>query len=87
MRSSTGRAENVAALEGPAGKGKFRLQVGDILNVDAVATAVNEVDRVYHLAAAVGVKLVIGLLQHIGCIEGETIIIVNSRIALITFGS
>ena len=28
----------------------------------------------------------IGLLQHIGCIEGETIIIVNSRIALITFG-
>ncbi len=44
---STGRAENVAALEGPAGKGKFRLQVGDIPDVDALATAVNGVDRVY----------------------------------------
>ena len=55
---STGRAENVAALVGPAGKGKFRLCVADILDVEAVATVVNGVDRVYHLAAAVGVKLV-----------------------------
>ena len=55
---STGRAENVALLEGPAGKGRFRLQVANILDVEAVATAVNGVDRVYHLAAAVGVKLV-----------------------------
>ena len=33
---STGRAENVALLEGPAGKGRFRLQVADILDVEAV---------------------------------------------------
>lgn len=52
---STGRAANVAALDGHP---RFRLRGGDILDVNAVEQAVDGVDRVYHLAAAVGVKLV-----------------------------
>ena len=57
---STGVADNLRGLmaEEAAHRGRFRLQVGDILDVDAVRDAVRGVDRVYHLAAAVGVKLV-----------------------------
>ena len=55
---STGSEENVAALAKPAGHGRFRLQIADILDADAVAGAVADADRVYHFAAAVGVKLV-----------------------------
>lgn len=52
---STGVAANVGAL---AGNAQFRLQIGDILDASAVQQAVRGSDRVYHLAAAVGVKLV-----------------------------
>ena len=52
---STGVATNVAAL---AGNARFRLQIGDILDAPAIHEAVRGCDRVYHFAAAVGVKLV-----------------------------
>lgn len=52
---STGVASNLDAL---TGNSKFRLQIGDVLEAHAVNDAVSGVDRVYHLAAAVGVKLV-----------------------------
>ena len=52
---STGVASNLSAL---AGNARFRLQIGDVLDASAVEGAVRGVDRVYHLAAAVGVKLV-----------------------------
>ncbi len=52
---STGVAGNLDAL---AGHSRFRLQIGDILDAQAVNEAVSGTDRVYHLAAAVGVKLV-----------------------------
>ncbi len=52
---STGARANLAALKGEA---RFRLVVGDILDAGAVSAAMRECARVYHLAAAVGVKLV-----------------------------
>jgi len=54
---STGRRENVAALEERAGA-RFQFVHADILDAAAVDRAVADVDRVFHLAAAVGVRLV-----------------------------
>lgn len=52
---STGKAANLRSLEGCS---SFRLVEADILDSDAVDAAVAGADRVFHLAAAVGVKLV-----------------------------
>ncbi len=54
---STGSRENVALLTERSGK-RFRLVQGDILDAAAVDRAVADADRVFHLAAAVGVRLV-----------------------------
>lgn len=52
---STGRLENIAHLANMPG---FRSVVGSVTNDAAVASLVEQVDVVFHLAAAVGVKLV-----------------------------
>jgi UDP-glucose 4-epimerase len=52
---STGRLENVAHLSSSEG---FRYVVGSVTDASAVLPLVEQVDVVYHLAAAVGVKLV-----------------------------
>lgn len=53
---STGRLENVAPLDGDP---DFRLVVGDILDEQLVDRLVAECDVVFHLAAAVGVGLIL----------------------------
>lgn len=53
---STGREENVAHL---LKEPDFRLVLGSILDKKLVRDVVKEVDLVFHLAAAVGVKLII----------------------------
>lgn len=53
---STGRRENLAAA---MDHGSVELVEGDVLDADLVASLVARVDRVVHLAAAVGVALVI----------------------------
>jgi len=53
---STGRYENVAHLDGQAG---FQMVVGTILNEPLVDKLVERCDAVFHLAAAVGVELII----------------------------
>jgi UDP-glucose 4-epimerase len=53
---STGRYENVADLEGNP---NFQLIVGNILNETLVDKLVERTDIVFHLAAAVGVELII----------------------------
>ncbi|MCB2115968.1 MAG: GDP-mannose 4,6-dehydratase [Rhodobacteraceae bacterium] len=52
---STGRRENVASL---AGSNRFRLVEGTILDAALVQSLVDEVEVIFHLAAAVGVKLI-----------------------------
>ena len=52
---STGQAENVATL---ATSPAFRLVVGSVTDARVVEPLVEQVDVVFHLAAAVGVKLV-----------------------------
>jgi UDP-glucose 4-epimerase len=52
---STGRRENVAAL---AGNRNFELIEGSVLDSDLVGRLVGAADVVFHLAAAVGVKLI-----------------------------
>ena len=52
---STGRLANIAHLAGIPG---FRSVVGSVTNESVVASLVEQVDVVFHLAAAVGVKLV-----------------------------
>ena len=52
---STGQAENLKALEGHP---RLAVRVGSITDSVLVAGAVRDVDVIYHLAAAVGVKLV-----------------------------
>lgn len=52
---STGSYENVAHLEGnPC----FRLLVGSILDEDLTGEVIRDADKVFHLASAVGVKLI-----------------------------
>jgi len=53
---STGRYENVAHLDG---KESFQLVIGTILNESLVDKLVERIDVIYHLAAAVGVELII----------------------------
>lgn len=53
---STGRLENVEHLRGRPG---FELVLGSILNADLVDDVVSRVDVVFHLAAAVGVRLIV----------------------------
>lgn len=52
---STGRYENVAALEESP---DFRFVKDSVLKADLVETLVRDADRVFHLASAVGVRLV-----------------------------
>lgn len=52
---STGRLENIAHLASMPG---FRSVVGSVTDATVVASLVEQVDVVFHLAAAVGVKLV-----------------------------
>jgi len=52
---STGRRENLASLEG---SNSFNFVEGTILDMDLVQKHVDEADVVFHLAAAVGVKLI-----------------------------
>ncbi len=52
---STGRYQNLAHLEG---KERFRLIIETVLNAKLVEELVRESDRVYHMASAVGVKLI-----------------------------
>jgi UDP-glucose 4-epimerase len=53
---STGRAENVAQLQGHE---RFHLTVGSVGDAEIVGGLVERVDVVVHLAAAVGVRLVV----------------------------
>ncbi len=53
---STGSERNLAAL---AGADRFRLVVASVLDEELVAELVSQSDLVFHLAAAVGVKLVV----------------------------
>ena len=52
---STGRYQNVAHLEGAE---RFRLIIDTVLNAKLMEELVREADRVYHLASAVGVRLI-----------------------------
>ncbi|HUP15150.1 MAG TPA: GDP-mannose 4,6-dehydratase [Acidimicrobiia bacterium] len=53
---STGRLENVHHLRG---RSDFELVLGSILNADLVDDCVARADTVFHLAAAVGVRLIV----------------------------
>jgi UDP-glucose 4-epimerase len=53
---STGRYSNIAQLEGREG---FRLIIDTVLNDTLSEELIRESDRVYHLASAVGVKLIL----------------------------
>ncbi|CAM3072087.1 UDP-glucuronate decarboxylase [Prescottella defluvii] len=53
---STGKLANLESVSGAAG---FRFVEGSILDRDAVDSAVGGADRVFHLAAAVGVRLIV----------------------------
>ena len=52
---STGRYQNVAHLEGTE---RFRLIIDTVLNVKLMEELVREADQVFHMASAVGVKLI-----------------------------
>ena len=52
---STGQYSNVAHLEG---KGRFRLIIDTVLNEKLMEELIRETDHVYHMASAVGVKLI-----------------------------
>ncbi len=52
---STGRYQNVAHLEG---KERFRLIIDTVLNETLMEELIRESDRVFHMASAVGVKLI-----------------------------
>lgn len=52
---STGRYQNVAHLEG---KERFRLIIDTVLHESLMEELIRESDRVYHMASAVGVKLI-----------------------------
>src|SRR5262249_41998834 len=53
---STGRYENVAAFEG---RQEFELRVGSVTEPGFVEACVTECQGVFHLASAVGVRLVV----------------------------
>lgn len=52
---STGRYSNIEHLEG---HDKFRLLIDTVLNARLMEDLVSEADRVYHMASAVGVRLI-----------------------------
>ena len=52
---STGRYANIGHLEGNA---NFRLIIDTVLNADLMEELIRETDRVYHMASAVGVRLI-----------------------------
>src|SRR6185369_16459101 len=52
---STGRYSNVAHLEGHE---RFHLIIDTVLNTELMEDLVRETDRVFHMASAVGVKLI-----------------------------
>jgi UDP-glucose 4-epimerase len=52
---STGRYQNVAHLEGEK---KFRLIIDTVLNEPLMEELIRETDRVFHMASAVGVRLI-----------------------------
>lgn len=52
---STGRYANVAHLEG---KERFQLIIGTILNEGLMERLIRDTDKVFHMASAVGVKLI-----------------------------
>lgn len=52
---STGKYDNIATLEGKPG---FRLIVDTVLHEEIVGKLVGECDAIFHLASAVGVKLI-----------------------------
>ena len=52
---STGRFLNIAHLEENP---KFRLIIDTVLNTELMETLVQDCDRVYHMASAVGVRLI-----------------------------
>src|SRR5687768_15432937 len=52
---STGKHDNVAHLEEHP---RFRLLIGSVLDAELVRDAVRASDAVFHLASAVGVKLI-----------------------------
>ena len=53
---STGRFENIAHLQGKPG---FRFAIDSVLNEAVLDRLASECDRIVHLAAAVGVKLIV----------------------------
>jgi UDP-glucose 4-epimerase len=53
---STGRIENIAHLEKG---GRLRIVVDSVANESVIEDAVKQCDRIYHLAAAVGVRLIL----------------------------
>jgi UDP-glucose 4-epimerase len=53
---STGRMENLAAIDGDR---RFTMAAGDLLDIDLLDELVSGCDEVYHLAAVVGVKLIL----------------------------
>ena len=52
---STGRLENIQHL---IDNDRFNFKIGDILDLDTLASHILEVDQVFHLAATVGVRLI-----------------------------
>ena len=52
---STGRYSNIAHLEDRPG---FRLIIESVLNAGLMERLIRETDRVYHMASAVGVRLI-----------------------------
>ena len=52
---STGRYANVEHLEGNS---NFRLIIDTVLNTELMEELIRETDRVFHMASAVGVRLI-----------------------------
>ncbi|MBI4027804.1 MAG: GDP-mannose 4,6-dehydratase [Verrucomicrobia bacterium] len=73
---STGRMENLAAVRGHA---RFHFAQGSILDATVVERLVGGADLVYHLAAAVGVRLVVRtpLQTIITNVEGTQVVLEN----------
>ncbi len=77
---STGSVENVSGLQGRDG---FELRVGDVTDSDLMKAAVDASDSVVHLAAAVGVRLIIEKPVHtIQTNVHGTQVVLNAAIAL-----
>jgi UDP-glucose 4-epimerase len=58
---STGRLENIEQL---AGHPRFTMTIGSVMDDAAIAPLVEQADTVFHLAAAVGVRLVVDKPVH-----------------------